>query len=349
MTYSIVVPVYNEQETLGELHRRVSQLMDQLDGPCELVLVNDGSNDESHSIMMELADKDPRVKVVELSRNFGHQLAVTAGLDYASGEAVIIMDADLQDPPEVALEMATRWREGYEVVYAIREHRAGESWFKRASAGLFYRILRRLTKTDIPVDTGDFRLVDRKALEAVRQMPENRRFLRGMFAWVGFRRTGVKFHRDDRYAGQTKYPLRKMVRLAVDGILGFSNEPLRLGIKLGFLVAGAAMLYGLVSAILKLAGVWAAPGWTSLIAVITFLGGVQLIVIGVIGEYLGRVYDEVRRRPLYIVRRAYGFGPLTHQTGDDRLVEQRLGKSATESATTYDTGSTAGGASSERL
>ena len=321
-TYSIVVPVYNEQETLGELHNRLSELMDRLDGPCELILVNDGSDDDSHRIIADLARDDRRVKAIELSRNFGHQLAVTAGMDYASGQAVIIMDADLQDPPEVALEMAAKWREGYEVVYAVREHRQGESWFKRASAAAFYRILRKLTKTDIPVDTGDFRLVDRKALRSVCRMPENHRFLRGMFAWIGYRQTGVTFRRQDRYAGVTKYPLRKMIKLAADGMLGFSNEPLRLGIKLGFLVAGAAMLYGLVMAALKMMGVIpTVSGWTSLMVVITFLGGIQLIVIGIIGEYLGRVYDEVRRRPLYIVRETHGFaepGPI----GQVRPAEQ---------------------------
>ncbi len=322
-TYSIIVPVYNEQETLGELHRRLGELMSQLDGPCELVLVNDGSDDESYRIMVELSAGDPRVKVVNLSRNFGHQLAVTAGMDYASGKAVIIMDADLQDPPEVTLAMAAKWREGYEVVYAVREHRAGESIFKRASAAIFYRLLRKLTKTDIPIDTGDFRLVDRKALQSVCQMPENHRFLRGMFAWVGYKHTGVKFSRADRFAGETKYPLRKMLKLAADGILGFSNEPLRLGIKLGFLVAGGAMIYGLVMAVLKLFGIWAASGWTSLMVVITFLGGVQLIVIGIIGEYLGRVYDEVRRRPLYIVRDTHGFASNeADQAGEDEPAHQ---------------------------
>jgi polyisoprenyl-phosphate glycosyltransferase len=307
-TYSIVVPVFNEAQTLGALHQRLTKLMDDLDGACELVLVNDGSDDESSRIMAELASTDPRVKMVDLSRNFGHQIAVTAGLDYASGDAAIIMDADLQDPPEVALEMAAKWREGYEVVYAVREHRAGESWFKRASAAIFYRGLRKLTETDIPVDTGDFRLVDRKVLDTVRRMPESHRFLRGMFAWVGFRQTGVSFRRDDRFAGETKYPLRKMIKLAADGVLGFSNEPLRLGVKLGFVVAGGAVLYGIAMALLKVFGIWAASGWTSLIVVITFLGGVQLMVIGTIGEYLGRVYDEVRGRPLYVVRETHGFG-----------------------------------------
>ncbi len=306
-TYSIVVPVFNEAETLAELHRRLSELMDQLDGPCELILVNDGSSDGSGGIMMGLAESDKRVKVVDLSRNFGHQIAVSAGLDHASGQAAIIMDADLQDPPEVALEMAAKWREGYEVVYAVRERREGESWFKRASAAVFYRLLRRLTETDIPLDTGDFRLVDRKALDTVLRMPERHRFLRGMFAWVGFRQIGVPFKRADRYAGKTKYPLRKMIKLAADGVLGFSNEPLRLGMRLGFVVAGGAVLYGIAMALLKLFGIWAASGWTSLIVVITFLGGIQLMVIGAIGEYLGRVYDEVRDRPLYIVREIRGF------------------------------------------
>ncbi len=305
--YSIVVPVYNEADGLGTLHERLSALMSQLDGPAELILVDDGSTDQSLPIMLDLAKDNGRIRVVELSRNFGHQLAVTAGLDHARGEAVIIMDADLQDPPEVVLEMARKWREGFEVVYAVRQKRRGESWFKKLSARVFYRVLRKLTGTDIPADTGDFRLVDRRVIEAIKSMPENHRFLRGMFAWVGFRQTGVTFVREKRLVGETKYPLRRMVKLASDGVLGFSKEPLRLGIKLGSWVALVAIVYGLLQVAGKLFGWWhVEPGWTSLIVVVSFLGGIQLMVMGIIGEYLGRVYDEARQRPLYIVRQVHG-------------------------------------------
>jgi dolichol-phosphate mannosyltransferase len=302
-----VIPVYNEIDGLAELHRRLVELLERLDGPAEVILVDDGGTDGSYEAMVVLHEADSRFCVLGLSRNFGHQVAVTAGLDFARGEAIIILDADLQDPPELVPELIARWREGYEVVYAVRRRREGESAFKRWTAGLFYRLLRRLAKLDIPAEAGDFRLVDRRAADAVRAMPEHARFLRGMFAWVGFRQIGVPFDRPARQAGQTKYPLWKMLRLAADGIFSFSATPLRMVLYLGLLVAGLSFLYGLVAIITRIGPFHTEPGWASLIVVVTFLGGVQLIALGVIGQYLARVFNEVRRRPLYLLRRVHGF------------------------------------------
>jgi dolichol-phosphate mannosyltransferase len=306
--FSFVIPVFNEQEALPELERRLREVLDRLDGTAEVLLVNDGSRDRSWRVIGDMARRDPRFKGIDLSRNFGHQVAVTAGLDAASGRAVVIMDADLQDPPELVFEMVKRWREGYDVVYAVREHREAESWFKRTSAAAFYRLLRRLTKVDMPADVGDFRLVDRKAVDAVKALRENSRYLRGMFSWVGFRQTGVTYQRPARVAGETKYPLRKMVKFAVDGIVSFSNVPLQIALNVGFMVSVLAFLGGAAAIVLKIFGGFAVPGWASLVVVTSFLGGVQLMVIGVMGEYVGRIYEEVRHRPLYVVRDSLGVG-----------------------------------------
>ncbi len=305
--YSIVVPVYDEAETLQALYERLAILLERLDGPAEVILVDDGSQDDSFFRMTELSLRDERFKLLQLSRNFGHQAAITAGLDFATGKAVVVMDADLQDPPEVVLALAERWREGFEVVYAVRRERPGENRFKRSTAAAFYRLLRRLSDIDIPADVGDFRLVDRKALEAYKSMRENDRFVRGMFSWVGFKQIGVPYDRAERFAGETKYPLRKMMRFAVDGIVSFSNAPLRLALTLGFAVSLGSFVYGFVAIILKVTGAFTVPGWASLIFVVSFLGGVQLIVLGVVGEYVGRIYEETKRRPLYVVRRTSGF------------------------------------------
>lgn len=304
--YSIVVPVYNEHETLAALYERLTFLLERLDGTGEVILVDDGSRDDSFARMMEISGRDSRFKVLQLSRNFGHQAAITAGLDFAAGNAVIVMDADLQDPPEVILAMAERWREGFEVVYAVRTERRGENRFKRFTAAAFYRLIRKLSNVEIPADVGDFRLVDRKALDAYKTMRENDRFVRGMFSWVGFKQIGVPYDRSERFAGETKYPLRKMVTFAVDGILSFSNAPLRLVLALGFAVSLASFLYGFASILLKAVDAYTVPGWASLVAVVSFLGGVQLIVLGVIGEYIGRIYEETKRRPLYIVNHTVG-------------------------------------------
>lgn len=306
-TYSIVIPIFNEEDTLPHLLLRLGAVMAQLDGPVEVVLVDDGSRDASYRLMVEANARDPRFKVLQLSRNFGHQVAITAGMDVTTGQAVIVMDADLQDPPEVILEMTARWREGHEIVYAVRERREGEKFLKKATARLYYGLLRWLAEVDQQVDVGDFRLVDRKAVEAFLQMRERNRYVRGMFCWVGFRQIAVPYVRASRVAGQTKYPMRKMLRLASDGLVGFSTAPLRLGTVAGLVMAVASVGYGLVAVALKLAGQPDEPGYASLLATITFLSGIQLIVIGIMGQYLGRVYDEVRGRPLYIVRQAHGF------------------------------------------
>lgn len=302
--YSIVVPVYNEAENLPELHRRVRDVMDSLGEPWELVLVDDGSVDGSTEQIRHLAQNDPHVRPVIFARNFGHQIAVTAGLDYARGQAVIIMDADLQDPPEVIPRLLERWREGYEVVYAVRAEREGETWFKKATAALFYRLIYRIADVKIPLDTGDFRLLDRKVVDILRQMRERHRFLRGMAAWVGFRQIGVEYRRAARFAGETKYPFRKMLRLALNAITGFSYFPLQLATFFGFFCAGLAIFSIPVVIILRMTGWQAFQGQATTLIAVLFLGGVQLISLGILGEYIGRIYDEVKGRPLYVVREA---------------------------------------------
>jgi len=314
--YSIVIPIYNEEESFGALVKRLREVMDQLDGPAEVVLVDDGIKDASYQLMEEANREDPRFKVLQLSRNFGHQIAITAGMDVASGQAVIVMDADLQDPPEVILQMVARWQEGYEVVYAVRERREGETLFKRKSATIFYGIQRRLAEIDQPMEVGDFRLVDRKALDAFLLMRERNRYVRGMFSWVGFRQTAIPYTRASRAAGQSKYPLRKMIRLALDGFVGFSTAPLRFALTVGLVMAVGSFLYGIVIIALKLAGLIDATGYTSLLVTITFLSGVQLVVIGMVGQYVARIYDEARARPLYLVREARGFTRGSRESED---------------------------------
>lgn len=309
--YSFVIPVYNEEETLPELHKRLSSLMDRIGGECEAIMVDDGSRDGSLTSMIEINRCDPRFKVIRLSRNFGHQMAITAGMDYCSGDAVVIMDADLQDPPELVLEMVEMWKQGYEMVYAIRKNRQGESWFKRTATFLFYRFLKKLTDLDIPVDVGDFRLVDRKALSAFKGLRETSRYVRGMFSWVGFKQIGIPYVRPGRFAGETKYPFKKLLKLAMDGIFNFSNFPLRLTLKLGFFISAISFLFGLTAIFIKLLGFYAVPGWASLVAIITFLSGLQLSVLGMMGEYIGRIFEEVKGRPLYIVQNLYGFEPIS--------------------------------------
>lgn len=303
--FSVVVPVYNEVESLPELYRRVRQVMEELGEPWELVLVDDGSTDGSTELIRQLQAQDPEhVRGVILARNFGHQIAVTAGIDYARGQAVILMDADLQDPPEVIPQLVAKWREGYQVVYAVRQARQGESWFKKFTAALFYRLIRRITDVSIPVDTGDFRLMDRRVVEVLQRMGERHRFLRGMVAWVGFRQVGVPYVRAPRYAGETKYPLRKMVKFAWDAITGFSYAPLQMATYLGFLSATVAILAIPLVIVARLAGSQAFYGQASTLIAVLFLGGVQLISLGILGEYIGRIYDEVKGRPLYVVAEA---------------------------------------------
>ena len=305
---SVVAPCFNEEGVLHELYRRISQVLDGAGESWELVLVNDGSRDRTPQIMRELHAQDPRVKIVDFARNFGHGIAVTAGMDYATGDAVVLIDSDLQDPPELILEMLAKWREGYEVVYAVRSKRKGETWFKEFTAKAFYRLIYQITDIKIPMDTGDFRLMDRKVVDALKQMREHHRFMRGMSVWVGFRQTGVTYVRAERYAGETKYPLKKMVKFAFDGITSFSFLPLQLAMYVGFVAAGLAIVGILAAVILRLSGSQAFYGQATTLVSVLFLGGVQLICLGIIGEYLGRIYDEVKGRPLYIVREAVGFG-----------------------------------------
>jgi len=303
-TFSIIAPVYNEAETLPALYPRIKEVMDATGDPWELVTIDDGSSDRSAEIIREMAALDSRVRPVIFARNFGHQIAVTAGLDFSRGDAVVIIDADLQDPPEVILQMIEKWREGYEVVYAIRSEREGESWFKLFTASMFYRLIHRITDVNIPMDTGDFRLMDRKVVNVMNQMRERHRFLRGMSSWVGFRQTGVEYRRAARYAGQTKYPLKKMIKLTWDAITGFSYFPLQLATYTGFAAAGLSILAIPIVAYLRLAGSQFFFGQATTLIAVLFLGGVQLISLGILGEYIGRLYDQAKGRPLYIVREA---------------------------------------------
>ncbi|UCF62128.1 MAG: glycosyltransferase family 2 protein [Anaerolineaceae bacterium] len=304
VTFSIAVPVYNEVESLPELYPRVRAVMESLDEPWELILIDDGSTDGSTEVIRSLSADDDHVRPVIFARNFGHQIAITAGLDHARGEVVIIMDADLQDPPEVITDLVAKWREGYEVVYAVREEREGESWFKRVTAAFFYRLINRITDVNIPLDTGDFRLLDRKVVDTLNTMRERHRFPRGMVAWVGFRQIGVPYKRAARYAGETKYPFRKMLRLALNAITGFSYFPLQLATYFGFICASISALAIPVVIVLRLAGNQAFFGQATTLIAVLFLGGVQLISLGILGEYVGRLYDEVKVRPLYILREA---------------------------------------------
>ncbi len=299
--YSIIAPAFNEELCLDTLYTRVSEVMDRTGEAWELVLVDDGSSDKTSDIMHRLSEKDPRVRCIYFARNFGHQIAVTAGLDNALGDAAVIIDADLQDPPEVILQLIEKWKEGYEVVYAVRKERDGESWFKKKTASMFYRLIYKIADVKIPLDTGDFRLLDRKVIDVMNRMREHDRFLRGMSSWVGFKQIGVEYHRDARIAGQTKYPLKKMVKLALNAITGFSYVPLQLATYFGFIIAGLSIIAIPVIIILRLLGQELFGQATTLIST-CFLGGVQLIFLGIIGEYLGRIYDEVRNRPLYVTR-----------------------------------------------
>jgi len=306
ISISIIVPILNEIESLSELYRRVSAVMVQVGESWEMIIVDDGSTDGSTDKIIELAEKDKHILPLIFARNFGHQIAVTAGWDHARGEAVVIIDADLQDPPEVIPDLITKWKEGYEVVYAIRSEREGETWFKKLTASMFYRLIYRITDVKIPLDTGDFRLLDRKVVNVLKKMHERHRFPRGMAAWVGFKQVGVEYKRAVRFAGQTKYPFKKMFKLAVNAITGFSYFPLQLASYFGFLSAGVSIVAIPVVIILRLTGSQAFTGQASTLLAVLFLGGVQLISLGILGEYIGRLYDEAKGRPLYILRNTPG-------------------------------------------
>jgi dolichol-phosphate mannosyltransferase len=296
---SVVAPVYNEDATIEEFHARVCAALDSL--PFELVLVDDGSTDGTPMKLEALAANDPRVRVVYLSRNFGHQTALTAGLDHARGNAVVMLDADLQDPPELISTMLDHWRAGCDVVYAVREQREGESRFKLTTARWFYRLFDKLAQVELQHNSGDFRLLDRRALDALLSMRERNRFLRGMTVWVGYTQAAVPYHRDSRYAGETKYTLPKMLRFSLDAISSFSHRPLQLATLLGFMISTLAFIAIPVVAVLRILGSYL-PGFSALTILVLLLGGIELIAIGIIGEYVGRIYDEVKGRPLYLVR-----------------------------------------------
>ncbi|MDK1028674.1 MAG: glycosyltransferase family 2 protein [Anaerolineae bacterium] len=304
VTYSIIAPIYNEIDNIPEFYRRVKEVMESTGKNWELLLIDDGSTDGSTDKIRELAAQDNRVRPVIFARNFGHQIAVTAGLDYSRGEAMVIIDADLQDPPEVILELAEKWHAGFEVVYAVRTEREGESWLKLWTASLFYRLIYRITDVKIPLDTGDFRLLDRKVVDVMNTMRERHRFLRGMAAWVGFKQIGVEYKRVARQAGETKYPFKKMILLALNAVTSFSYFPLQMATYFGFLAAGIAIIAIPVVIIMRLTGSQAFIGQATTLISVLLLGGVQLISLGVLGEYIGRLYDEAKGRPLYILREA---------------------------------------------
>lgn len=306
---SLIIPIFNEEAVIPELHRRLEIFLKEVNETWEVLFVNDGSKDRSLTLLREIAHQDKRYKIISFSRNFGHQFAITAGLDRASGEAVIVMDADLQDPPEVVREMIARWREGYDIVYGIRKSRQGETLFKRLSASLYYRVLRKMVGIAIPKDAGDFRLMSRPVVLTLRSLRESNRFIRGMVAWLGFRQSAVYFERSARFAGETKFPLRKMIRFAIDGITSFSTIPLRLATWLGAFSGLVAIVTALWSIYIKLFTGTAIPGWTTIMIAVSLGSSAQLLMTGILGEYIGRIFDEVKRRPLYVVSEEHNFTP----------------------------------------
>jgi dolichol-phosphate mannosyltransferase len=329
MLLSIVVPCYNEEAVLREFHRSVVVVLEGIENiSFEVVYADDGSVDQTTEIVRELQASDSRARLVSLSRNFGHQIAVTAGLEHASGDAVVIIDADLQDPPEVIPEMIERWRDGYQVVYGLRGNRAGETTFKRWTAKAFYRFINRLSEIEIPLDVGDFRLMDRKVVDALLRMPERDRFLRGMVSWIGFKQVAVIYDRAPRRAGQSKYPLMKMLKFAIDSVISFSFVPLRLAIWIGF-GAIAASFAGIVYAlVIRLYTTDWVRGWASIFTAVLFLGGVQLITLGIVGEYIGRIYGEVKLRPLYVVRERIGFDSAADKSRNEAHEEKEIKRQA---------------------
>ncbi|WP_079910755.1 glycosyltransferase family 2 protein [Paenibacillus sp. 32352] len=317
--YTIIIPVYNEEAVIHETYRRLKTVMNRTKETYELLFVNDGSRDQTASILLDYSRFDPSVKLIDFSRNFGHQIAITAGMDYASGDAVVIIDADLQDPPELIPQMISKWKEGYDVVYAKRTRRKGETVFKRQTARLFYRLLSAATDISIPIDTGDFRLMDRRVCEEMKRIPESNRFVRGLVSWVGFRQTAIEYERDERLAGESHYPLKKMLKLSLDGMTSFSHKPLKLAGYLGFLFSFSGFIYMLYVLYAKLFTDATLPGWTSITIIQLFFNGFILIMLGIVGEYIGRIYDETKGRPLYIIRESYGLAKK------DRHRSQRAG------------------------
>lgn len=311
---TVVIPVYYEEAVVNACYEALKKVMIQEKWQYEFIFVNDGSKDQTLPLLKQIAQRDKNVKIIDFSRNFGHQIAITAGIYHSKGDATVIIDADLQDPPEVIPHMVAKWREGYDVVYAKREKRKGENFFKLATAKLFYRFLNAMSEIDIPLDTGDFRLMDRQVVEAFKELPERNRFVRGMVSWVGFRQIAISYEREERLAGKTKYPLRKMLHFAADGLISFSTKPLKLVRTLGtitILIAALLFIYSLISK-------WylqsAVSGWTSLMVALTFFSGVQLFSIGILGEYIARIYDESKRRPLYLIHDMINFDTTHRQS-----------------------------------
>ncbi|HIW31729.1 MAG TPA: glycosyltransferase family 2 protein [Candidatus Paenibacillus intestinavium] len=320
--YSVIVPMYNEEEVITTTFERLTEVMKQTKESYELIFVNDGSKDDSAAIITELATIHDEVILIDFSRNFGHQIAITAGMDYANGQAIIIIDADLQDPPEVMLMMIEKWKQGYEVVYGKRIKRKGETWFKKTTAKLFYRLLRMMTNVEVPTDTGDFRLIDRKVCDVLKGLKEKNRFVRGLISWVGFKQASVEFIREERFAGVTKYPLKRMVSFALDAITSFSYKPLRIATYVGFAISFFSFIYLLVVVYQRIFTDSTEAGWASIIALNLLFNGIILILLGVIGEYIGRIYDESKNRPLYIVREVVSQENTTPSTGN-RNMERR--------------------------
>lgn len=306
--YSIVVPVFNEEKVLLEFYTRVTSILNNIKESYEIVFVNDGSVDNSLTILKELHAKDSNVKVINFSRNFGHQIAITAGMDYSTGNAVIIMDSDLQDPPEIIVKLIEKWKEGYDVVYAIREARKGETLFKKLTASFFYKLIKKITNVNIHADVGDFRLIDKKVIDTLRTIRERHRFIRGLISWVGFKQTGITYIRNERFAGETKYPFRKMLKFAIDGITSFSFLPLQFAMYMGMLISFLSFVCGVYILCLRIITREFIPGIAGILVSVLFLGGIQLLFLGLIGEYIGRMYDEIKQRPLYVVKEFLGFG-----------------------------------------
>ncbi|THF77533.1 glycosyltransferase family 2 protein [Cohnella fermenti] len=328
---SVVIPMYNEEEVIETTFRRLTEALAPIGETYELVFVNDGSRDNTAKLVRRIGEGDKRVKMLDFSRNFGHQIAVTAGMDYASGRVVVLIDADLQDPPELIPEMIAKWREGYDVIYGQRVVRKGESLFKKLTAAVFYRLLRSMTSVSIPVDTGDFRLMDRKVCDALSSMREQSRFIRGMVSWAGFRQTALEYVREERFAGETKYPLRKMVRLSLDAITSFSTKPLKIAGILGFVMSAVGFIYLLVVIYQRLFTDTTLQGWTSMIVISLLFHGITLSLLGILGEYIGRTYEEAKRRPLYLVADKLNFEQPSHAepfppsspSGDPELAASR--------------------------
>ena len=314
--YSIIVPMFNEEEVITTTFERLTEVMKQTNETYELIFVNDGSKDASATIISELANVHDEVVLIDFSRNFGHQIAITAGMDYANGQAIIIIDADLQDPPEVMLMMIEKWKQGYEVVYGKRIKRKGETWFKKTTAKLFYRLLRMMTSVEVPTDTGDFRLIDRKVCDVLKGLKEKNRFVRGLISWVGFKQTSVEFVREERFAGVTKYPLKRMLSFALDAITSFSYKPLRIATYVGFGISFFSFIYLIVVLYQRMFTDSTEAGWASIIALNLLFNGIILVLLGVIGEYIGRIYDEAKNRPLYIVREVVSQENIAHSSGN---------------------------------